>query len=104
MGAVLRAPGMLRLMPVGFLLVCALTAILTFIVPAARAAGFSTAAAASLFAVVSLSAMAARVVFGRLADRRGGRERRTTLRDVALLACLGGAVFWTRAVGVSWSS
>ncbi len=93
-GAVLHAPGMLRLLTIGFLLVSALTAILTFIVPAARASGFSTAAAASLFTVVSLSAMAARIVFGRLADRHGGRERRTTLRNIALLASLGGAVFW----------
>jgi MFS family permease len=92
--AVLRAPGMLRLLAIGFLLVCSLTTILTFIVPAARASGFSTAAAASLFTVVSLSAMAARVVFGRLADRHGGERRRTTLRDVSLLAAAGGLVFW----------
>jgi MFS family permease len=92
--AVLRAPGMLRLLAIGFLLVCSLTTILTFIVPAARASGLSTAAAASLFMVVSLSAMAARVVFGRLADRHGGERRRTTLRDVGLLAAAGGLVFW----------
>ncbi len=78
-----RRPGMLRLLTIGFLLVCALTTILTFIVPAARASGFSTAAAASLFTVVSLSAMAARIVFGRLADRDGGSRRRTALRDIA---------------------
>jgi MFS family permease len=93
-GAVLRAPGMLRLLTIGFLLVCSLTTILTFIVPAARASGISTAGAASLFTVVSLSAMAARVVFGRLADRHGGSRRRTTLRDIGLLATVGGLAFW----------
>jgi MFS family permease len=93
-GAVLHAPGMRRLLVIGFLLVCALTAILTFIVPAARASGFSTAGAASLFTAVSLSAMAARIVFGRLADRHGGNRRRSTLRDIALLATVGALVFW----------
>jgi MFS family permease len=92
--AVVHAPGMLRLLMIGFLLVCALTAILTFIVPAARASGISTAGSASLFTAVSLSAMAARIVFGRLADRDGGNRRRATLRDVALLAAVGGLVFW----------
>jgi MFS family permease len=93
-GAVLRAPGMLRLLTIGFLMVCSLTTILTFIVPAARASGFSTAAASALFTVVSLSAMAARVVFGRRADRHGGNQRRATLRDVCLLATVGGLAFW----------
>jgi MFS family permease len=92
--AVLDAPGMRRLLTVGFLLVCALTAILTFMVPAARAEGFSTAGAASLFTVVALSAMASRIVFGRVADRHGGTQRRRTLRDIALLASAGGLVFW----------
>jgi predicted MFS family arabinose efflux permease len=94
MAGVLRTPGMLRLMTIGFLLVCALTAVTTFIVPAARASGFSTAAAAVLFTVVSLAAMAARIVFGRLADRAGGSRRRTTLRDIGLIATVGGVVFW----------
>jgi MFS family permease len=93
-GGVLRTPGMPRLLSVGFLQVCALTTILTFIVPAARASGISTAGAALLFTVVSLSAMAARIVFGRLADRHGGSRRRTTLRDVGLIATVGGLVFW----------
>lgn len=92
--AVLLAPGMRRLLLIGFLLVCALTAILTFIVPAARASGVSTAGAASLFTAVSLSAMAARIVFGRLADRHGGKRRRRTLREIALLASAGALVFW----------
>jgi sugar phosphate permease len=92
--AVLRTPGMRLLLVIGFLLVCALTAVTTFIVPAARAAGISTAGSATLFTVVSLSAMAARVVFGRLADRHGGSRRRTTLRDVSVLATVGGVVFW----------
>jgi MFS family permease len=38
--------------------------------------------------------MAARIVFGRLADRDAGNRRRATLRDVALLAAVGGLVFW----------
>lgn len=91
---VLRTPGMLRLMAIGFLLVCSLTAVTTFIVPAARASGFSTAQAATLFVVVSLSAMTARIVFGRIADMHRGSRRRATLRDIALLATAGGVVFW----------
>jgi MFS family permease len=94
MAGVLRTPGMLRLMTIGFLLVCALTAVTTFIVPAARASGFSTAAAAVLFTVVSLAAMAARIVFGRVSDMHGGSRRRATLRDIGLIATVGGLVFW----------
>ena len=91
---VLRTPGMVRLLLIGFLQVCALTTILTFIVPASRASGVSTAGAAVVFTVVSLSAMTARIVFGRLADRHGGSRRRTTLRDVGLIATVGALVFW----------
>jgi MFS family permease len=91
---VLLAPGMLRLLLIGFLLVCALTTLVIFIVPAARHSGISTAGAAVLFTVVSLSAMASRIVFGRLADRDGGSRRRTALRDVSLFATVGALVFW----------
>jgi len=85
---------MVRLLSIGFLQVCALTTILTFIVPASRASGVSTAGAAVVFTVVSLSAMTARIVFGRLADRHGGSRRRTTLRDVGLIATVGALIFW----------
>jgi predicted MFS family arabinose efflux permease len=91
---VLRIPGMWRLLTIGFLLVCSLTAVTTFIVPATRHEGFSTAAASVLFVVVSLAAMAARIVFGRIADRDGGRRRRRTLLETALLAAAGGLIFW----------
>jgi MFS family permease len=74
--------------------VCALTAVTTFIVPASRASGLSTAQAAVLFVVVSLSAMAARVAFGRLADLHGGSRRRATLRDVSVIGTVGALVFW----------
>jgi MFS family permease len=94
MGAVLRTPGMLRLMAIGMLFVCALTALTTFIVPAARASGLSTAEASVLFLVVSLSAMAARIAFGRIADLHAGSRRRATLRDVGAIATVGALVFW----------
>jgi MFS family permease len=94
MASVLRTPGMVRLMVIGFLFVCALTAVTTFVVPAAKASGLSTVDAAVLFVAVSLAAMAARIVFGRLADLHGGSRRRATLRDIGLLATVGGLVYW----------
>ena len=38
--------------------------------------------------------MAARIVWGRLADAGGGRRRAPTLRDVGLLACAAGLADW----------
>ena len=65
----------------------ALDAVLTFSVPALRDSGASRGDGSLLFACVSISAMVARVAWGRLADAGGGRRRVATLRDVGFLAC-----------------
>jgi sugar phosphate permease len=92
--AVLRTPGMLQVLAVGVLMVTALTCVLTFAVPAARNEGWSAAEASALFAVVSVAAMAARLTWGRIADRGGGTRRRETLRDVGLVASAGALLYW----------
>ena len=101
---VFTTPGMRTLLLVGLLQVAVLTTVLVFSVPAARALGWSAVEASALFVVVSLSAMAARVTFGRIADRAGGTRRRATLRDIGLLAC-GGAILYAVASphGVAWA-
>jgi predicted MFS family arabinose efflux permease len=91
---VLRIPGMVLVLVIGFVLVSSLTAVTTFIVPAGKASGLSSAGAEGLFVAVSLAAMASRIAFGRIADLNGGRRRRATLRDVALIGSLGSLVFW----------
>ena len=84
---VLRAPGMPRLLVVGVCYIVGLTAVLTFGVPALRDGGATRGDGSLLFAFVSLSAMAARIGWGRLADFGGGRRRVATLRDVGIFAC-----------------
>ena len=76
------------------LYICALDAVLTFSVPALRDSGASRGEGSLLFAFVSISAMVARVAWGRLADAGGGRRRVATLRDVGFLACGAGLLTW----------
>jgi MFS family permease len=92
--AVLREPGMGRLLVVAVLYICALDTVLTFGVPALRDGGAGRGEGSLLFAFVSISAMAARVGWGRLADAGGGRRRVATLRDVGILACAAGLLTW----------
>jgi MFS family permease len=68
--------------------------VLTFSVPALRDGGAGTGAGSLLFALVSISAMVARVAWGRLADAGGGRRRVATLRDVGILACCAAVLTW----------
>ena len=93
----MRQPGMWRLFASGVALVGALTAVLTFSVPAIRDGGGSRLTGSILFALVSLSAMAARVLWGRVADHGGGSRRIATLNDVAALTvvlALATALVW----------
>ena len=76
------------------LYIFALTSVLTFSVPALRDSGASRGDGSLLFAFVSISAMVARVGWGRLADAGGGRRRVATLRDVGFLACAAGLLTW----------
>jgi MFS family permease len=92
--AVLREPGMGSLLVVAVCYIMALVSVLTFAVPALRDGGASRGDGSVLFALVSISAMAARIAWGRLADAGGGRRRVATLRDVGILACGAGVLTW----------
>lgn len=91
---VFRAPGMLRLLVVALCYIVSLTTVLTFGVPALRDGGGSRGDGSLLFAFVSISAMTARIFWGRVADFGGGRRRVATLRDIGALACAAGALTW----------
>jgi MFS family permease len=92
--AVLREPGMGTLLVVALCYITALDAVLTFAVPALRDGGASRGEGSLLFAFISLSAMAARIGWGRLADSGGGRRRISTLRDVGVLGSAAGLATW----------
>jgi MFS family permease len=92
--AVLREPGMGMLLIVAVCYIIALDAVLTFAVPALRDGGASRGEGSVLFAFVSISAMVARIAWGRLADAGGGRRRVATLRDVGALACATAVLTW----------
>jgi MFS family permease len=84
----LTAPGMRPLLVVGILYVLCLSATLTYIVPAARDAGLSRAQAGTLFLAVNVAAAASRLVWGRMADRRGGTRRARTIAECGALAAV----------------
>ncbi|MBL8929370.1 MAG: MFS transporter [Kineosporiaceae bacterium] len=93
----LRRPGMVRLLALAAVYVISLAAVLGFAVAGLRADGAGPVAGSALFVVVSLSAMAARLVWGRLADRRGpdGVPRRwSTLRAIWVVLVLGALGYW----------
>jgi MFS family permease len=92
--AVLREPGMGTLLVVAVCYIVALVAVLTFAVPALRDGGAGPGEGSLLFALVSISAMVARIAWGRLADAGGGRRRVATLRDVGVLACASALLTW----------
>jgi MFS family permease len=92
--AVMREPGMGTLLLVALCYIIALDAVLTFAVPALRHGGATRGEGSLLFAFISLSAMAARIGWGRLADSGGGRRRVATLRDVGILGCAAGLATW----------
>jgi MFS family permease len=100
---VLALPGMRRLMTVGFLYVSVLTTVLSFASTAARHAGASKVEGSLIFAVISVAAMTARLVWGKLADRDGGARRRSALRDVGLVTVVGALVYWAASgLGVAF--
>ena len=84
---------MLRLLVVAALYIVVLQAILSYIVPAARAAGLSAFWAGFTFFAVNVTAMIARLVWGRVADRQGGSRRVRTLVETGIVAAIGGLVF-----------
>jgi MFS family permease len=88
-----RTPGMQRLLVVAALYIVVLQAVVAYTVPAARAAGFSPFVAGAAFLLVNLVAGVARIVWGRRADRAGGRRRVRALVEAGGLAALGAAAF-----------
>lgn len=90
----MRIPGLWRIVAISAVHVSALTALLNFSVPAIRDEGASVAVGAVLFGVVSVSAMIARLSWGRIADRGAGTRRRTSLRDVGIVTIAGALVYW----------
>jgi MFS family permease len=91
--SVLRAPGMLRLLLVAGLYIIVLQAILSYTVPAARAAGLSAFWAGFTYFAVNVTAMVARLVWGRIADRQEGSRRVRTLVETGIVGAVGGLVF-----------
>jgi MFS family permease len=90
---IVRAPGMARLLVVAGLYIVVLQSVISFLVPAAREAGFSAFVAGASFFVLNVTAGIARIVWGRIADSGGGRRRIRTLAEAGLLAAAGAAVF-----------
>ena len=88
-----RAPGMQRLLLVACCYIVVLQAVLVYTVPAARAAGLSAVAASATYFAINVTAMVARVFWGRVADRGGGARRSRTLVEAGLVAALGALLF-----------
>lgn len=88
-----RAPGMQRLLVVAALYIVVLQAVLAYTVPAVRAAGLSAFVASATYFVVNVTAMVARIMWGRVADRQEGERRGRTLVEVGLVATVGALLF-----------
>jgi MFS family permease len=80
-------------MVVGALYVIALGGVIAFTVPAAEEAGLPPRQAELLLAVLNLGAAAARLGWGRVADRDAGGRRVRTLVEVGLLGAVSALVF-----------
>ena len=76
---------MARLLLVGALYIVVLQAILSYMVPSARAAGLSAFWAGFTFFAVNVTAMVARLVWGKVADRQGGSRRVRTLVETGVV-------------------
>jgi MFS family permease len=90
---ILRAAGMRRLLVVACCYVIVLQALVTFSVPAVRAAGFSSFWASAAYVAVNVAAMVARIVWGRIADRAAGSRRVRTLVETGAVAAAGALLF-----------
>jgi MFS family permease len=92
-----RTPGMRRLVLVAACYIVVLQAVLVYLVPTVRDAGLSALVAGTAYVVLNVTAVVARIAWGRVADRHGGTRRVRTLVDVGLVAA-GGAVVFTLAL------
>jgi len=91
--SIFQAPGMRRLLVTAALYAMVLQAVLSFSVPAVRAAGFSALVAAVSYFALAATAMTARVVWGAVADRQEGTRRVRTLVEAGLVAAVGALLF-----------
>ena len=91
--SIFQAPGMRRLLVTAALYAMVLQAVLSFSVPAVRAAGFSALVAAVSYFALAATAMTARVVWGVVADRQEGTRRVRTLVEAGLVAAVGALLF-----------
>ena len=91
--AIVQTPGMLRLLLVAAFFIVVLQGLLVYCVPAVRAAGLSSFSASVTFFAINVTAMAARLVWGRVEDRAGGTRRARTLVEIGLVAAVGGVLF-----------
>jgi len=90
---ILRVEGMQRLLVVGCCYVIVLQALVSYAVPAVRAAGFSAFWASAAYVSVNVAAMVSRVVWGRIADRAAGGRRVRTLVETGAVAAVGALLF-----------
>jgi MFS family permease len=86
-------PGLGRLLVVALAYLFVLQTVLSYTVPAMRAAGFSTFDAGVGYVVVNVAAIASRLAWGWVADRDDGNRRERTLVELGLLAGVGAVLF-----------
>ncbi len=91
--SILTAPGMQRLLLVAACYIVVLQALLSYIVPAIRDAGYSALTASVAYLAINVTAMLARIAWGRVADTGEGTRRVRTLVEVGFVACGGALVF-----------
>ena len=86
-----RVPGIRPALSVAMLYIIGLSAVLTYYIPAAQAAGLTRSQAAIGFTLVNVVAGISRPLWGRLADRDGGTRRTRTLRDTGIVGAIAAA-------------
>ena len=91
--SIVGAQGMQRLLVVAACYIIVLQAVLAYTVPAVRSAGLSALVAFIAYLGINVTAMVARVVWGKVADRQEGRRRARTLVEVGLVAAAGALLF-----------
>jgi MFS family permease len=91
--SIVRAQGMQRLLVVAAFYIVVLQAVLAYTVPAVRSAGLSALVASTAYLGINVTAMVARIVWGKVADRQEGSRRARTLVEVGLVAAAGALVF-----------
>lgn len=91
--SIVHAHGMYLLLAVATFYIVVLQAVVSYTVPAVRAAGMSALVAAAAYFAVNVTAMVARIAWGKVADLQGGSRRRRTLVETGLVAAVGGLIF-----------